>query len=141
MIGTRNEHQSEGSYLQHPSSKARLTKRQDQRRLANYKINKGLVHRRKLTKDELNLFIHDIEKNNTSRFGIVRLSGLELDDFYINPKRPNDITSASTIIRLAAKLSRDAIVSSPLHMLSPICGSRGTGRRRLQFFDPKLRDI
>lgn len=86
------------------------SKRQDRRRLTTFKLKNNLIIRRDPTASEVLAFVHDIEKNDVSKFGIVKLSRLELDNLYKHPYRDEH----STIIRYAANMTREPIVSSLL---------------------------
>jgi hypothetical protein len=94
-----------------PSPKKKSSKREEQRRIATYKVNNCKAARLQITPGQLSAFVRSIEGNNACQFGIVRLCGLDLDVLYPNPNLPND---KSTLIRFAAKLGRDGIVASLL---------------------------
>jgi len=84
--------------------------RQDRRRFATFQLKNGLNIRRSITPSELAGFVLDIERSNVSAFGIVKLANLELDTLYKHPHRDE----YSTMVRFAAHMGRDAIVSSLL---------------------------
>ena len=90
-------------------SKKKSSKREDQRRLATYKVNNCKSARIQISPAQLSAFVRHIEGNNCSQFGIVRLCSLELDNLYPNPRIPSE---KSTLIRFAAKLGRDSIVAA-----------------------------
>lgn len=90
-------------------SKKKSSKREDQRRLATFKVNNCRSTRQEITCGELSKFVQHIEGNNGCQFGIVRLCELKLDTLYSNPKAKSE---KSTLIRFAAKLGRDGIVAS-----------------------------
>ena len=90
-------------------SKKKSSKREDQRRLATYKVNNCKSSRLQISPTQLIAFVRHIEGNNCSQFGIVRLCSLELDNLYPNPNLPSE---KSTLIRFAAKLGRDSIVAA-----------------------------
>ena len=92
-------------------SKKKSSKREDQRRLATYKVNNCNDSRLPISPAQLSAFVKHIEGNNCSQFGIVRLCTLQLDTLYPNPNQPSE---KSTLIRFAAKLGRDAIVGALL---------------------------
>lgn len=94
-----------------PSPKKKSSKREEQRRIATYKVNNCKAARLQITPGQLSAFVRSIEGNNACQFGIVRLCGLDLDVLYPNPNVPYD---KSTLIRFAAKLGRDGIVASLL---------------------------
>jgi hypothetical protein len=94
-----------------PSPKKKSSKREEQRRIATYKVNNCKAARLQITPGQLSAFVRSIEGNNACQFGIVRLCSLDLDVLYPNPNLPND---KSTLIRFAAKLGRDGIVASLL---------------------------
>ena len=91
--------------------KMSMSRRQDRRRLATFKINNGLAVRHIPTADEVLTFVKSIELNDVSKFGLVKLSNCVLDLLYTHPYRSEEQT---TIIRFAALAQRDAIVSSLL---------------------------
>jgi hypothetical protein len=92
-------------------AKKKSSKREDQRRLADYKVINCSNDRQPITKNELAAFVQAIEKNISCQFGVVRLCRLELDTLRPNPFKPGE---KSNLIRFAAKLGRDSIVSSLL---------------------------
>ena len=93
------------------SPKKKSSKREEQRRIATYKVNNCKDSRLQITPGQLSAFVRSIEGNNGCQFGIVKLCGLDLDILYPNPNIPDD---KSTLIRFAAKLGRDGIVASLL---------------------------
>ena len=93
------------------SPKKKSSKREEQRRIATYKVNNCKASRIQITPGQLSAFVRSIEGNNGCHFGIVKLCGLDLDILYPNPNIPDD---KSTLIRFAAKLGRDGIVASLL---------------------------
>ena len=93
------------------SPKKKSSKREEQRRIATYKVNNCKASRLQITPGQLSAFVRSIEGNNGCQFGIVKLCGLDLDILYPNPNAPDD---KSTLIRFAAKLGRDGIVASLL---------------------------
>lgn len=60
-------------------------KRQDKRRKIAYLIKNNQIERRKLTLNEIIQFYNSIKENNLSKFGIIKLSELKLEEiFYID---------------------------------------------------------
>ena len=84
--------------------------RQDRRRFATFQLKNGLNIRRPINRQELAGFVLDVERSNVSSFGIVKLAGLELNTLYKHPYRDE----YSTMVRYAAHMGRDSIVSSLL---------------------------
>ena len=94
------------------SQRRGASKRQEQRKRAEFAVASDTAPRRPLSDGEIQSLLHAVAHNVLSKFGLVKLSGTQLD--VLLPADEPELAAAPTLLRYAALRRRDGIVSGLL---------------------------